>query len=295
MYVIGTAGHVDHVKSKLVEALTGIDPDRLEEEKRRGLTIDLGFAWLTLPSGREVGIVDVPGHERFIRNMLAGATGTSVCLFVVAANEGWMPQSAEHLSTIDLLGIDSAVVVLTKLDTVDEPTLEEVRAGVRTRLRASLLAGAEIVACSSVTEAGIDDVVGALERLLDATTALHDDDRARLWVDRAFSITGSGTIVTGTLMGGTLSVGDEGHGPRRSLGWNLGARARSSITQEGCGATRPGASDRDQPCRDRSPEGRARERRRVSGQVGRYRAHQRGGARPRRIDDGTQLQPHCEG
>ncbi|MBK5228300.1 MAG: selenocysteine-specific translation elongation factor [Actinobacteria bacterium] len=209
MYVIGTAGHVDHGKSKLVEALTGIDPDRLEEEKRRGLTIDLGFAWLTLPSRREVGIVDVPGHERFIRNMLAGAGGTSVCLFVVAANEGWMPQSAEHLSTIDLLGIDSAVVVLTKSDTVDDATLEGVRAGVRTLLRGSSLAGAEIVACSSVTGAGIDDVVGALDRALDAAPAPHDEDRARLWVDRAFSITGSGTVVTGTLMGGALSVGDE--------------------------------------------------------------------------------------
>lgn len=209
MHVIGTAGHVDHGKSTLVEALTGMDPDRLEEEKRRGLTIDLGFAWLTLPSGREIGIVDVPGHERFIRNMLAGAGGISVCLFVVAANEGWMPQSAEHLSAIDLLGIDSAVVVLTKSDTVDDATLEGVRADVRTRLRASSLAGAEIVPCSSVTGAGIDDVVGALERALGATRAPHDDDRARLWVDRAFSIPGSGTVVTGTLMGGTLSVGDE--------------------------------------------------------------------------------------
>src|ERR671916_324450 len=105
MQVIGTAGHVDHGKSSLVERLTGIDPDRFEEEKRRGLTIDLGFAWLTLPSGREVGIVDVPGHERFIKNMLAGAGGVSVCLFVVAANEGWMPQSSEHLAAIEVLGI----------------------------------------------------------------------------------------------------------------------------------------------------------------------------------------------
>src|ERR671917_1866767 len=123
MHVVGTAGHVDHGKSSLVQALTGIDPDRFEEEKRRGLTIDLGFAWLTLPSGREVGIVDVPGHERFVRNMLAGAGGVTVCLFVVAANEGWMPQSAEHLAILDVLGVSSGVVALTKVDAVDEETV----------------------------------------------------------------------------------------------------------------------------------------------------------------------------
>src|ERR687890_1504070 len=117
--VIATAGHVDHGKSALVQALTGIDPDRFAEEKRRGLTIDLGFAWLTLPSGREVGIVDVPGHERFIKNMLAGAGGVSVCLFVVAANEGWMPQSSEHLSALHVLGVEHGVAVVTKTDTVD--------------------------------------------------------------------------------------------------------------------------------------------------------------------------------
>src|ERR687893_1757864 len=123
MHVIGTAGHVDHGKSALVQRLTGIDPDRFAEEKRRGLTIDLGFAWLTLPSGREIGLIDVPGHERFIKNMLAGAGGITVCLFVVAANEGWMPQSAEHLSILDLLNVSSGVVALTKADTVDEETL----------------------------------------------------------------------------------------------------------------------------------------------------------------------------
>jgi selenocysteine-specific elongation factor len=127
MHVIGTAGHVDHGKSTLVERITGIDPDRFAEEKRRGLTIDLGFAWLTLPSGAEVGLIDVPGHERFIKNMLAGAGGITVCLFVVAANEGWMPQSSEHLAIVDILGIDAGVVALTKSDTVDADTLELVR------------------------------------------------------------------------------------------------------------------------------------------------------------------------
>src|SRR5918997_6564635 len=124
MHVIGTAGHVDHGKSTLVERLTGIDPDRFAEEKRRGLTIDLGFAWLSLPSGREVGLIDVPGHERFIKNMLAGAGGITVCLFVVAANEGWMPQSAEHLAILEVLGISHGVVALTKADTVDDEVLE---------------------------------------------------------------------------------------------------------------------------------------------------------------------------
>src|ERR687890_2238124 len=124
--VIATAGHVDHGKSALVQALTGIDPDRFAEEKRRGLTIDLGFAWLALPSGREIGIIDVPGHERFIRNMLAGAGGTTICLFVVAANEGWKPQSAEHLAILDVLGTTEGVVALTKSDLVDDETLATV-------------------------------------------------------------------------------------------------------------------------------------------------------------------------
>ncbi|HEU4481115.1 MAG TPA: GTP-binding protein, partial [Actinomycetota bacterium] len=126
MHVVGTAGHVDHGKSTLVQRLTGIDPDRFEEEKRRGLTIDLGFAWLTLPSGLEVGIIDVPGHERFIKNMLAGAGGISVSLFVVAANEGWKPQSAEHLAILDILGVRHGVVAVTKADSVDEERLASV-------------------------------------------------------------------------------------------------------------------------------------------------------------------------
>jgi len=158
--VIGTAGHVDHGKSTLVERLTGIDPDRFAEEKRRGLTIDLGFAWLPLPSGNEVGLIDVPGHERFVKNMLAGAGGMSVSLFVVAANEGWKPQSAEHLSILHLLGITSGVVALTKADLVDAGELEARRAEVRTRLERSTLAGAPIVAVSSTSGEGIDELIG---------------------------------------------------------------------------------------------------------------------------------------
>ncbi|HJR45625.1 MAG TPA: selenocysteine-specific translation elongation factor [Actinomycetota bacterium] len=209
MHVLGTAGHVDHGKSTLVERLTGIDPDRFAEEKRRGLTIDLGFAWLPLPSGREVGLVDVPGHERFIKNMLAGAGGVSVCLFVVAANEGWKPQSAEHLSIVDVLGITHGVVALTKADLVDADTLELVRADVAERLAPSSLRGADVIACSALTGDGIEDLIDELDRLVAAAPAAADRGRPRLWVDRVFTIAGSGTVVTGTLMGGALAKGTE--------------------------------------------------------------------------------------
>jgi selenocysteine-specific elongation factor len=209
MHVIGTAGHVDHGKSSLVERLTGIDPDRFEEEKRRGLTIDLGFAWLTLPSGKEIGLVDVPGHERFIKNMLAGAGGISICLFVVAANEGWKPQSAEHLSILHVLGITSGVVALTKSDTVDQEALELVTLEVQEELSGSVLANAPIVACSSVSGQGIDRLVQELDRVVTSTSPLPDSGRPRLWVDRVFTISGAGTVVTGTLTGGSVDNGQE--------------------------------------------------------------------------------------
>lgn len=209
MHVIGTAGHVDHGKSTLVQRLTGIDPDRFAEEKRRGLTIDLGFAWFALPSGREVGVVDVPGHERFIANMLAGAGGITVCLFVVAANEGWKPQSAEHLTIIDLLGIEHGVVALTKSDTVDDETLEMARLEVEEKLSVSSLGGAAIVPCSAVTGTGLDELVSALDGALAEAPAPADVGRPRLWVDRVFTIAGAGTVVTGTSAGGTFTTGEE--------------------------------------------------------------------------------------
>ena len=209
MYVLGTAGHVDHGKSTLVERLTGIDPDRFAEEKRRGLTIDLGFAWLTLPSGREVGLIDVPGHERFIKNMLSGAGGVSVCVFVVAANEGWKPQSAEHLAIADVLGIRHGVVALTKSDLVDVDTLELVKAEVEEKLEPSSLATAPVVPVSAVTGDGIEELRAELDRALDAAPPAPDLGRPRLWIDRVFTIAGSGTVVTGTLMGGSLRAGDE--------------------------------------------------------------------------------------
>jgi selenocysteine-specific elongation factor len=203
-HVIGTAGHVDHGKSTLVLALTGTDPDRLAEEKARGLTIDLGFAWTHLPSGREVGFVDVPGHERFVHNMLAGVGGVDCALFVVDASEGWRPQSAEHLAILDLLGIATGVIALTKVDLVDEATLERVTAEVASRLAGTSLRGARIVPTAAPSGIGLDALRAALDHALDQIPEPLDRGRPRLAVDRVFSVRGSGTVVTGTLTGGTL-------------------------------------------------------------------------------------------
>jgi selenocysteine-specific elongation factor len=207
--VIGTAGHVDHGKSTLVRALTGIDPDRLAEEKAREMTIDLGFAWLTLPSGREISIVDVPGHERFIKNMLAGVGGIDAAMLVVAADEGPMPQTAEHLAILDLLGIAHGVVVLTKAETVDADWLDLVREETRERIAATRLAGAPIVAVSAVTGAGLPDLLAALDRIAAEIPPPAGADRPRLPIDRVFTVAGFGTVVTGTLTGGDLAIGQE--------------------------------------------------------------------------------------
>jgi len=209
MYVIGTAGHVDHGKSALVQALTGIDPDRLREEKERGLTIELGFAWLTLPNGEEVSIVDVPGHERFIKNMLAGVGGIDLALLVVAADEGVMPQTREHLAIIDLLGIEHGVIAVTKADLVDADFAQLVAADVEEALRGTTLEGAPIVVCSAVSLEGLDELVAALQTELARTPTKRDIGRPRLPIDRAFTIAGFGTVVTGTLIAGSLRVGQE--------------------------------------------------------------------------------------
>src|SRR5574341_2187663 len=209
MYVIGTAGHVDHGKSALVQALSGIDPDRLREEKSRGMTIDLGFAWLKLPSGREVSIVDVPGHERFIKNMLAGVGGIDLALLVIAADEGVMPQTREHLAIIDLLGITHGVVALTKADLVDADLLELARADVEDVLAGTTLQGSPIIACSGVTRLGLDDLLAAVSGQLAQTPSRRDIGRPRLPIDRIFTMTGFGTVVTGTLIDGSLSAGQE--------------------------------------------------------------------------------------
>lgn len=209
MHVVATAGHVDHGKSTLVKALTGTDPDRFEEERRRGLTIDLGFASAELPSGRRCAIVDVPGHIRFIRNMLAGVGAVDACIFVVAATEGWKPQSEEHLRILELLGITSGLVVLTKVDLVDTELAEIARLDVSDHLAGTFLADAEIVTVDGVSGTGMASFATALDRLLEHTPTAVDADRPRLWVDRAFVAPGAGTVVTGTLTGGSVRVGDE--------------------------------------------------------------------------------------
>jgi selenocysteine-specific elongation factor len=209
LQVVATAGHVDHGKSSLVARLTGIDPDRWEEEKRRGLTIDLGFAWMTLPSGREIGFVDVPGHERFIRNMLAGMGAVRLVLFVVAADEGWKPQSEEHLEIVDVLGASAGVVVLTKADLVDDGLLQERQAQVEEKLAGTALDSAPMIAISSVTDRGVPDLIEALDRMVTDAPPPEMGERPRMHIDRSFSIKGAGTVVTGTLTSGTLSAGDE--------------------------------------------------------------------------------------
>src|SRR5437868_15461173 len=196
MSCIGTAGHVDHGKSTLTRALTGIDPDRLQEEKERGMTIDLGFAWLRLPNGVEVSIVDVPGHESFIKNMLAGVGGIDVALLVVAADEGVMPQTAEHLAILDLLRVRAGVVALTKRDLVDDEWLELVREEVAETLKPTTLAGSPIISCSAVTRAGVPELLAALDAARDASAVRRDIERPRLPFDRVFTITGFGSVVT---------------------------------------------------------------------------------------------------
>ena len=208
-HVIGTAGHVDHGKSALIQALTGIDPDRLAEEKARGLTIDLGFAWTTLPSGREVGFVDVPGHERFVHNMLAGVGGVGCALFVVDASEGWRPQSAEHLAILDLLALPAGVDALTTVDLVHQATRDRVAAEVRDRLRGTTLAGAAVVATAAPSGLGVAALAAALDAALDRLPEPPDRGRPRVPVDRVFTMRGSGTVVTGTLSGGSLRAEGE--------------------------------------------------------------------------------------
>ncbi len=209
MFVLGTAGHIDHGKSVLVHALTGIDPDRLEEEKARGMTIDLGFAWTKLPSGREVGIVDVPGHERFVKNMLAGVGGIDMALLVIAANESVMPQTREHLAILDLLAITRGIAVITKKDLVDEEWLSLVKMEVTELLEPTGLSQSPVVTVSALTGEGLPELLETIDQMLEKTVPRKDTSRARLPVDRVFSMAGAGTVVTGTLIDGSLSVGDE--------------------------------------------------------------------------------------
>jgi len=209
VHVVATAGHVDHGKSTLVKALTGTDPDRFAEEKARGLTIDLGFATTTLPSGAALSLVDVPGHVRFIKNMLAGVGAVDACLFVVAATEGWKPQSEEHLRILELLGVRHGVVALTKVGPADDDLVDLAHLEVEERVAGTFLEGAPVVDTDAPTGVGLDNLRAALDDLLAATPTAVDHGRPRLWIDRAFSARGAGTVVTGTLTGGRLHTDDE--------------------------------------------------------------------------------------
>ena len=207
MFIIGTAGHIDHGKSSIIIRLTGIDPDRLPEEKTRGMTIDLGFAWYDTDDGRRIGIVDVPGHERFVRNMIAGAGGIDAVLLVVAADDGWMPQSQEHMQITRLLGIKYGIVAISKIDLVETGWIDLIEEDIKDRLKGTLLEGAPIVRLSSETGEGFDRLKEEIGRLADKVTEKDDIEKPRLYVDRSFVMSGMGGVVTGTLRGGNLSTG----------------------------------------------------------------------------------------
>ncbi len=206
--IIGTAGHVDHGKTTLIRALTGRETDRLPEERRRGISIELGFAPFVLPSGRRAGVVDVPGHERFVRHMVSGAFGMDLVLLVVAADEGVMPQTEEHVAILSLLGLEAGLIVLTKADLVDEAVLKRRRDELKTQLAGTFLAGAEILPFAASTGAGLAEIKSAIDQLSLARPARSDQGPARLPVDRAFVMSGFGTVVTGTLLSGRLSLDD---------------------------------------------------------------------------------------
>ena len=208
-HVICTAGHVDHGKSTLVNALTGVDPDRWAEEKRRGLTIDLGFAKANRRNNGFVSFIDVPGHERFLKNMLAGVGAVDGCLFVVDSTEGWKPQSEEHLRILNLLGVERGLIALTKISLVDDDFREIVELEIKDHLKGTFLESAPIIPVDSITGLGIDLLITELENMLEGTPVAKDNDRPRLWIDRVFTVRGSGTVVTGTLTGGSLKVDDE--------------------------------------------------------------------------------------
>lgn len=209
MFVLGTAGHIDHGKTALIYALTSIDTDRLPEEKERGMTIDLGFAWIKLPSGENIGIVDVPGHENLIKNMIAGATGIDAVILVIDANEGWMPQTEEHFQIIDLLNIKYGIIALTKVDLVDQNRLNVVEKEIQERLKNTNFFNAPLIKVSAVKNIGIEQIKSAIQNLIAKIKPKRDIGKPRISIDRVFKIKGSGTVITGTLIGGTLHTGME--------------------------------------------------------------------------------------
>ena len=209
MHVIATAGHVDHGKSTLVKALTGVDPDRFDEEKERGLTIDLGFGVTQLPSGSSVSLIDVPGHIRFIKNMLAGVGSLKACIFVVAATEGWKPQSEEHLRILELLGVKHGIVALTKVNLCDEDLVELAHIEVEDHIAGTFLEGVPVIHIDALDGLGVNELRDALDDLIKTLPISEDVNRPRLWIDRVFAAKGAGTVVTGTLTGGSLKVDDD--------------------------------------------------------------------------------------
>jgi selenocysteine-specific elongation factor len=209
MFVLGTAGHIDHGKTALIYALTSIDTDRLPEEKERGMTIDLGFAWMKLPSGEKIGIVDVPGHENLIKNMIAGATGIDAVILVLDANEGWMPQTEEHFQIIDLLNIKYGIIALTKVDLVDQNRLNVVEKEIKERLKNTNFFNAPLIKVSAVKNIGIEQIKSAIQSLIAKIKPKRDIGKPRISIDRVFKVKGSGTVITGTLIGGTIHTGME--------------------------------------------------------------------------------------
>ena len=203
--IVGTAGHIDHGKTSLIKALTGYDADRLAEEKRRGITIELGFTHFDLPSGTRIGIIDVPGHEKFVGNMVTGVVGMDLVMILIAADEGIMPQTREHIAILEQLGVQNAILVLSKCDLVDEEWIAMMQEEIREELKNSLYASAPMVCVSSVTGQGIPDLVRMIEELTDQTPERDISEIPRLPIDRVFTLPGFGTIVTGTLISGVLN------------------------------------------------------------------------------------------
>jgi selenocysteine-specific elongation factor len=251
-FVIATAGHVDHGKSTLVNALTGMEPDRWAEEKKRGLTIDLGFAWTTLPSGRELAFVDVPGHEKFLANMLAGLGPAPIACFVIAADKGWQAQSSDHRDAINALGITHGLVVITRADLAPD-SAETTKAQVSAQLRGTTLESAPIVTVSATTGEGLPALISILDEVTATATAPSTSGRVRLWVDRAFTIKGAGTVVTGTLTAGALTTGDavelRGETVDRTVGVR-GLQSRNSTTSQVVSQARVAVNLRDVPADD---------------------------------------------
>ena len=251
-FVIATAGHVDHGKSTLVNALTGMEPDRWAEEKKRGLTIDLGFAWTTLPSGRELAFVDVPGHEKFLSNMLAGLGPAPIACFVIAADKGWQAQSSDHRDAINALGITHGLVVITRADLAPD-SVDTTKAQVSAQLRGTTLEAAPIVTVSATTGEGLPELISVLDEVTATAKSPAASGRVRLWVDRAFTIRGAGTVVTGTLTAGTLTTGDtvelRGETIDRTVGVR-GLQSRNSTTNEVAPQARVAVNLRDVPADD---------------------------------------------